>query len=70
MEGEHHTDNKIQIIYLVTAMNIDLDKFANFRQSPTFPIRLKEKRICMWDAEKGISKFWLIMDQTKEKQTK
>lgn len=56
MEGDHHTDGKIQITHLVTVVNIDVDKFGNFRQSPTFPSRLKKKRIWMSNAEKGISR--------------
>lgn len=43
--GSSHleADGKLQITHLVTVVEIDVDKFANFQQSPTFPIRGKEK---------------------------
>lgn len=57
-------DGRMQVTYLVTVVKIDVDKFANFRQSHTLPIRLMEKIICMWNAGNGVSEFRMVMDQT------
>lgn len=46
-------DGRIQITYLVTVVQIDGDKFADFRQSHTFAVKLGEEMICMWDAGMG-----------------
>lgn len=64
--GSSHieADGRMWITYLVTVVEIDVDKFANFRQSHTFSIRPKEKRICMWNAGNGVSEFRLVMHHT------
>lgn len=57
-------DGRIQITYLVTVVQIDGDKSADFRQSHTFAIRLGGEMIFTWDAGMGVSEFRLLMDQT------
>jgi len=46
-------NGRVQITYLLTAVELDADKFANFRQPHTVPIRLKEKIYTSWTLEWG-----------------
>ena len=46
-------DGRIQITYLVTIVEIDVDKFANLGQPHTFPNRLEEKISVCWILEWG-----------------
>lgn len=51
--GSSHTEvnGRIQITYLLTAVELDADKFANFRRPHTIPITLKEKIPICWRLE-------------------
>lgn len=52
-------NGRIQITYLLTAVQLDANKFANFRPH-TVPMRLKEKIPASWTQEWGSpnSKSW------------
>lgn len=53
--GSSHVEanDRTQITDLLTAVELDADKFANFRQPHAVPIRLKEKISACWTLEWG-----------------
>lgn len=74
MRGSPHieADGRSEITYLVTVMEIDVDKFADFQAISTCPSRLQEKIIHMWDTgmgRQGLSEFQLVVHQTTGKQS-
>lgn len=63
MEGNHpyiEVEGRIQITYLVTVVEIDIDKLANFRHLP-LPRQARGQDSCVSDAGMGAAEFWKLV---------